>query len=107
MGGEDPVFLARRIAIAAAEDVGLANPNALVIATSAMQAVQMIGFPEARIILSEAAVYVALSKKSNATYLAIEKALSDVESKDTGQIPMHIRNATVKRNGRFWLWTRI
>lgn len=92
-GGEDPVFLARRIVIAAAEDVGLANPNALVLATSAMQAVTMVGMPEARIILSEAAVYVATSKKSNATYNAINKAIEDVSTKDTGTIPMHIRNA--------------
>ncbi len=92
-GGEDPVFIARRIVIAAAEDVGLANPNALVVATSAMQAVTMVGMPEARIILSEAATYVASSPKSNATYLGINKALEDVENKDTGTIPMHIRNA--------------
>lgn len=92
-GGEDPVFLARRIVIAAAEDVGLANPNALTLATSAMQAVTMVGMPEARIILSEAAVYVATSKKSNATYNAINKAIEDVSTKDTGTIPMHIRNA--------------
>jgi len=92
-GGEDPVFLARRIVICASEDVGMANPNALVVATSAMQAVHMIGMPEARIILSEAATYVATSKKSNATYMAINKALEDVENKDTGEIPMHIRNA--------------
>ena len=94
-GGEDPVFLARRIVIAAAEDVGIANPNALVVANSAMQAVASVGMPEARIILSEAAVYVAVSKKSNATYLAINKALEDVRTKDTGEIPMHIRNAPV------------
>ena len=85
-GGEDPVFLARRIVIAAAEDVGLANPTALVVATSAMQAVTMVGMPEARIILSEAAVYVATSKKSNATYNAINSAIADVSSKDTGKI---------------------
>ncbi len=94
-GGEDPVFIARRIVIAATEDVGLANPNALVVANSAMQAVASVGMPEARIILSEAAIYVATSKKSNATYLAINKALEDVETKDTGEIPMHIRNAPV------------
>ena len=94
-GGEDPVFIARRIVIAAAEDVGLANPNALVVANSAMQAVASVGMPEARIILSEAAIYVATSKKSNATYLAINKALEDVETKDTGEIPMHIRNAPI------------
>lgn len=92
-GGEDPVFLARRIVIAAAEDVGMANPNALVVATSAMQAVTMVGMPEARIILSEAAVYIATSKKSNASYNAINKAIEDVSTKDTGTIPMHIRNA--------------
>ena len=91
--GEDPVFMARRIVIAAAEDVGMANPNALVVATSAMQAVTMVGMPEARIILAEATVYVATSKKSNAAYLGIDKALADVASKDTGTIPMHIRNA--------------
>ena len=91
--GEDPVFMARRIVIAAAEDVGMANPNALVVATSAMQAVTMVGMPEARIILAEATVYVATSKKSNAAYLGINKALEDVANKDTGTIPMHIRNA--------------
>ncbi len=97
-GGEDPVFLARRIVIAAAEDVGMANPNALIVATSAMQAVNMVGMPEARIILAEAAVYVANSKKSNAAYLAIDKAIADVNSKDTGEIPMHIRNAPAERH---------
>lgn len=96
-GGEDPVFLARRIVIAASEDVGLADPQALVIATSAMQAVHMVGMPEARIILAEAAVYVANCKKSNATYLGINRALEDVANKDTGEIPMHIRNAPVEK----------
>ena len=96
-GGEDPVFLARRIVICASEDVGLADPQALVIATSAMQAVNMIGMPEARIILAEAAVYVANCKKSNATYLGINKALEDVTNSDTGEIPMHIRNAPIEK----------
>ena len=96
-GGEDPVFLARRIVIAASEDVGLADPQALVIATSAMQAVHMVGMPEAKIILAEAAVYVANCKKSNATYMGINKALEDVANKDTGEIPMHIRNAPVEK----------
>ena len=96
-GGEDPVFLARRIVIAASEDVGLADPQALVISTSAMQAVHMVGMPEARIILAEAAVYVANCKKSNATYLGINKALEDVANKDTGEIPMHIRNAPIEK----------
>ena len=100
-GGEDPVFLARRIVIAAAEDVGMANPNALVVATSAMQAVNMVGMPEARIILAEAAVYVATSKKSNASYLAINKAIEDVNNIDTGEIPMHIRNAPASGMSQF------
>ena len=95
-GGEDPMFLARRIVICASEDVGLANPNALVVATSAMQAVHMVGMPEARIILSEAAVYIAESKKSNATYLGINRALEDVKMKETGEVPMHLRNAEVQ-----------
>ena len=95
-GGEDPMFLARRIVICASEDVGMANPNALVVATSAMQAVNMVGMPEARILLAEAAVYVATSKKSNASYMAINKAIEDVSSGDTGTIPMHIRNAPVQ-----------
>ena len=95
-GGEDPMFLARRIVICASEDVGLADPQALVIANSAMQAVHMVGMPEARIILSEAAIYVALSKKSNASYLAINKALEDVKTKETGEVPMHIRNAPIE-----------
>ena len=100
-GGEDPVFLARRIVIAASEDVGLANPNALVVATSAMQAVASVGMPEARIILAEAALYVAISKKSNCSYLAIDKALKDVSSQDTGEIPMHIRNAPASGMSQF------
>ena len=91
--GEDPMFLARRIVISAAEDVGLGNPNALVVANSAMQAVNMVGMPEARIILAEAAIYNANSIKSNASYNAINKALDDVQNQDTGLIPMHIRNA--------------
>lgn len=99
--GEDPMFLARRIVICASEDVGMANPNALVVANSAMQAVHMVGMPEARLILAEAAVYIATSKKSNATYLGINKALEDVANKDTGTIPMHIRNAPVENMKEF------
>ena len=95
-GGEDPMFLARRIVICASEDVGLANPEALVIANSAMQAVHMVGMPEARIILAEAAVYVANSPKSNSTYMGINQALEDVKNKETGEVPMHIRNAPAK-----------
>ena len=99
--GEDPIFLARRIVIAAAEEVGLANPNALVVANAALQAVQNIGMPEGRIILSEAAIYVARSKKSNASYLAINKALDDVENKNTGEVPLHLRNAPVEQMKNF------
>ena len=95
-GAQDPMFLARRIVICASEDVGLANPQALVVANSAMQAVHMVGMPEARIILSEAAIYVALSKKSNASYLAINQALEDVKNKETGEVPMHLRNAPIE-----------
>jgi len=100
-GGEDPMFLARRIVICAAEDVGMANPNALVIANNAMQAVHMVGMPEARIILAEAAVYVATSPKSNAAYNAINAALEDVKTKDTGEVPMHIRNAPAEGMEQF------
>ena len=100
-GGEDPMFLARRIVICAAEDVGMANPNALVVANAAMQAVHIVGMPEARIILAEAAVYVATSKKSNASYLAINQAIEEVSSKETGEIPMHIRNAPAKGMEQF------
>lgn len=94
-GGEDPMFLARRIAICASEDVGMANSNALVVANAAMQAIHQIGMPEARIILAHVATYVARSPKSNAAYLGIDKALNDVQNMDTGTIPMHIRNAPV------------
>ena len=100
-GGEDPMFLARRIVICASEDVGMANPNALVVANSAMQAVHMVGMPEARIILSEATIYVATSPKSNASYLAINRALEDVKEKDTGEVPMHIRNAPAEGMEQF------
>lgn len=91
--GEDPMFLARRIMICAAEDVGMANPSALNIAVSAANAVKMIGMPEAQIILSEAAIYVATSPKSVSAYAAIGKAYSDIQQKQTGEVPMHLRNA--------------
>jgi len=91
--GEDPMFLARRIMICASEDVGMANPTALQVAVAASQAVHMVGMPEARIILAHAAIAVATSPKSNSCYTAINKALSDVESKNTGEVPMHLRNA--------------
>ncbi len=95
-GGEDIEFLARRILICAAEDVGLANPNALLIASAAYQAAAAVGMPEARIPLAEACILVASSPKSNASYLAVDKALSDVRSMDTGTVPMHLRNAPAK-----------
>jgi putative ATPase len=91
--GEDPMFLARRIMICASEDVGAANPSAIQVAVAAAQAIHMVGMPEARIILSQAAITVATSPKSNSCYTAINKALSDVESKNTGEVPMHLRNA--------------
>lgn len=94
--GEDVEFLARRIIICASEDVGLANPTALQVAVAAAQAVKMIGMPESRIILAHAAVTVACSPKSNSAYMAINRALSDVETKNTGSVPMHLRNAPAK-----------
>ncbi len=94
--GEDVEFLARRIIICASEDVGMANPTALQVAVAAAQAVKMIGMPESRIILAHAAVTVACSPKSNSAYMAINKALSDVETKNTGSVPMHLRNAAAK-----------
>ncbi len=93
-GGEDPKFIARRIVIAAAEDVGNADPNALVVATSAAQAVNMIGMPEGRIILGQAAAYVASAPKSNAAYKGINAALQDVESTDIGQVPYYLKDGT-------------
>ena len=93
--GEDPMFIARRIVICAAEDVGLANPNALVVANATMQAVHQIGMPEARILLAEAVCVVCNSRKSNSAYLAIDSALSDVRNIDCGEIPMYIRNAPI------------
>lgn len=92
-GGEDPMFIARRIVIQASEDVGLANSNALNVAVSAMNAVHQIGMPEARIILAQAALTVALSPKSNTSYLGINAAIEDVRNIDVGQVPMHIRNS--------------
>ncbi|MEN8906109.1 MAG: replication-associated recombination protein A [Clostridiales bacterium] len=93
--GEDPMFLARRIIICASEDVGMANPSALNLAVSAAKAVSIIGMPEARIILSQAAIMVAASPKSNSSYKAILEALDDVKNKNTGSIPMHLRNPVV------------
>jgi len=92
-GGEDPKFIARRLLILAAEDVGLANPNALMLATSAFEAVNMIGWPESRIILSEITIYLATSPKSNSAYKAIKDAQQLVRQKGDLSVPLHIRNA--------------
>jgi len=92
-GGEDIEFMARRILICAAEDVGLANPQVLQLAMAAYQGIMSVGMPEARIILSEAALAVATSPKSNAAYKAIDRALEDVANRRTGEVPMHLRNA--------------
>ena len=91
--GEDPVFIARRIVICAAEDVGLADPQALVVANGAAQAAHMVGLPEARIILSEAALYVALAPKSNSAYVGIDAAIHAVRHKEQGEVPKHLRDA--------------
>ncbi len=92
-GGEDPMFIARRIVIQASEDVGLANNEALQVAVAAMNAVHQVGMPEARIPLAQAALVVALSPKSNTSYMGINMAMEDVKNLDIGQVPMHIRNA--------------
>ncbi len=94
--GEDPEFLIRRIIICASEDVGMANPTALQVAVAAAEGIHMIGMPEARLLLAHAAVMVATSPKSNSCYKALGKALQDVETKRTGEVPMHLRNAPVK-----------
>lgn len=91
--GEDPRFIARRIVIAASEDVGNADPMALILANAAAQAVELVGMPEARIILSQAAIYVANAPKSNACYRAIEEALGDIEKERTIEVPEHLRDS--------------
>lgn len=95
-GGEDPQFIARRIVISASEDVGLANPNALLLANAAFDTVMKIGWPEARIALAEAVVYLATSPKSNSAYLGIDAALSKVRETGNLPVPLHIRNAPTK-----------
>lgn len=95
-GGEDPKFIARRLVISAAEDIGLANPNALLLANAAFEAVQKIGWPEGRIPLAEATVYLATSPKSNSAYLAIDTALELVRRTGNEPVPLHIRNAPTK-----------
>ncbi|ASV29396.1 replication-associated recombination protein A [Maribacter cobaltidurans] len=95
-GGEDVKFIARRMLISASEDIGLANPTALVIANTTFQAVTTIGYPEARIILSQCAVYLATSPKSNASYMAIGKAQQAVRQTGNLSVPLHLRNAPTK-----------
>lgn len=93
--GEDPAFIARRLVILASEDIGLANPNALLLADTALRSVQSIGMPEARIILAQATVYLATSPKSNSTYTAINEALAFVKN-DNSPVPLHLRNGVTK-----------
>lgn len=95
-GGEDPEFIARRLVILAAEDIGLANPNALLLANATFDAIKKIGWPEGRIVLSECAVYLATSPKSNSSYLAIDKALELVRATGDLPVPLHLRNAPTK-----------
>ena len=95
-GGEDPKFIARRIVISAAEDIGLANPNALLLANAAFDAVDKIGWPEGRIPLAEAVVYLATSPKSNSAYMGINDAIEEVRKSGNQPVPMHIRNAPTK-----------
>lgn len=95
-GGEDPKFIARRLVISAAEDIGLANPNALLLANAAFDAVAKIGWPEGRIPLAEATVYLATSAKSNSAYLGIDKALELVRRTGNQPVPLHLRNAPTK-----------
>ena len=95
-GGEDPQFIARRLVISAAEDIGLANPNALLLANAAFDAVMKIGWPEGRIPLAECAVYLATSPKSNSAYLGIDAALSLVQRTGNQPVPLHLRNAPTK-----------
>lgn len=92
-GGEDPLFIARRLIILAAEDIGLANPNAILLANACFDAVHKIGMPEARIVLSETTIYLAQSPKSNSAYLAIDAALDFVEKNGVEPVPLHLRNA--------------
>jgi putative ATPase len=95
-GGEDPKFIARRMIILASEDIGLANPNALLIANTCFDAIHKIGWPEGRIILSQTAVYLATSPKSNSTYLAIDQAIEIVKKTGDLSVPLHLRNSPTK-----------
>ncbi|MEG0748282.1 MAG: replication-associated recombination protein A [Cetobacterium sp.] len=94
-GGEDPRYIARRIVIHASEDIGMANPEAMLVANSAMNASEKIGMPEIRIILSQAVIYLAISSKSNSSYLAIDQALEDIKAGDLEKVPLHIGDRAV------------
>lgn len=96
VGGEDPLFIARRLCILAAEDIGLANPNALLLANACFQTVHNIGMPEARIPLAETAIYLASSAKSNSAYMAINKAMELASKTQTSSVPLYLRNAPTK-----------
>jgi putative ATPase len=93
VAGEDPRFIARRLVILAAEDIGLADPQGLVVAQAAADAVSFIGMPEGRIVLAEATAYLALAPKSNRSYLAIDRAIADVRAGRAGVVPEHLRDA--------------
>ncbi|MCE2743718.1 MAG: replication-associated recombination protein A, partial [Fluviicola sp.] len=95
-GGEEPKFIARRLIILASEDIGLANPNALLMATNCFQAVDVIGWPESRIILSQCAIYLATSPKGNASYMAINQAQEEVKRSGNLPVPLSLRNAPTK-----------
>ena len=95
-GGEDPLFIARRLIISASEDIGMANPNALLLANAAFDAVHKIGWPEARITLAQCAVYLATSPKSNTSYMALNQAQEAVRRTGDLPVPLHLRNAPTK-----------
>ncbi|HQC05263.1 MAG TPA: replication-associated recombination protein A, partial [Paludibacteraceae bacterium] len=96
VGGEDPKFIARRLVILASEDIGLANPNALLLANACFDALQKIGWPEGRIILAETTIYLATSPKSNSAYLSIDEAIAKVKETGNLPVPLHLRNAPTK-----------
>ena len=106
-GGEDPKFIARRMLILAAEDIGLANPNALLLAQACFDAVNVIGWPESRIILSEAAIYLATSQKSNSSYMAIENAIATVRSEGDLPVPFQIQKCPDQAYEKSGLWKRL
>jgi putative ATPase len=95
-GGEDPLFIARRLVISASEDIGLANPNAMLLAQACLQSVHQIGMPEGRIPLAECTIYLATSPKSNSAYMAINEAIETVKKQGALPVPLHLRNAPTK-----------